>query len=227
MGFGTLFIGYFLILNLTYYGFTDVIAASVMLLGLYKLSTINKHFRYSAITTVAFLACSVIEFGIAAYEMFFKEIESTALISSIDAIRYLLIGILTVFMLIGICELAKEVGIDSIAKKSKRFIYLSAIIFGLWIILELPFTFIDPYTLILAYLFNIIATLAVVVINLTIIYSCYMKICMPGDEDVIKDKPSRFEFVNQYRARKAERAAEENAKRIAELKKKQEKKAEK
>ena len=29
MGFGILFIGYFLLLNLTYYSFTDVIAAAV------------------------------------------------------------------------------------------------------------------------------------------------------------------------------------------------------
>ena len=48
MGFGTLFFGYFLILNVTYYGFTDAIAAAVMLLGFYKLSTVNSYFKYAA-----------------------------------------------------------------------------------------------------------------------------------------------------------------------------------
>ena len=68
MGFGTLFIGYFLLLNLTYYGFTDVIAASVMLLGLYKLSPVNKYFRAAALSSGVFLAFSLGELGIAAID---------------------------------------------------------------------------------------------------------------------------------------------------------------
>ena len=63
MGFGTLFIGYFLLLNLTYYGFTDVIAASVMLLGLYKLSGVNKYFKAAAISSGALLVFSLGELG--------------------------------------------------------------------------------------------------------------------------------------------------------------------
>ena len=46
-----------------------------------------------------------------------------------------------------------------------------------------------------------------------------MKICMPGDEDIKKEKPSKFGFVNEYRARKAERdteAAKERARLIKE-----------
>ena len=62
MGFGILFIGYFLILNLTYYGLTDVIAAAVMLLGLYNLSGYNKYFKWAFIATSVFLALSLGEF---------------------------------------------------------------------------------------------------------------------------------------------------------------------
>ena len=66
MGFGTLFIGYFLLLNLTYYGFTDLIAAAVLLLGLYRLSRINKHFLAASVVAVLFLIFGFAEFGIAA-----------------------------------------------------------------------------------------------------------------------------------------------------------------
>ena len=54
-----------------------------------------------------------------------------------------------------------------------------------------------------------------------------MKICMPGDEDRSKDKPSRFAFVNEYRARKAEREAEDAKRRAEELKARAERKRKK
>ena len=75
-----------------------------------------------------------------------------------------------------------------------------------WIILEAPLSFINDYVLAVLSLVTIIATIALIISNLTVIYGCYMRICMPGDEN-LTDKPSRFEFVNEYRARKAERDA--------------------
>ena len=41
---------------------------------------------------------------------------------------------------------------------------------------------------------------------------------MPGNEDYTKDKPSRFTFVNEYRARKQERAKAEAKARLDKLK---------
>ena len=227
MGFGTLFIGYFLLLNLTYYGITDVIAASVMLLGLYKLSTVNKHFRYSAAICMGFLAFSIGELGISVYEMFFNQISSPILISCMSIIRSLVIGAMTVFMLLGIEDIAREVEIEKLSKKARALAYTSAIVYAMWIILELPISFISNYILAVISLITIIATLAVIVINLSAVYACYMKICMPGDEDVMRDKPSRFAFVNRYRERKAERDEEERARRIEELKKKNQQKGKK
>ena len=61
MGFGTLFIGYFLILNITYYSFTDIIAALIMLLGLYKLSTVNKHFKLGTYSCIGFSCFALVE----------------------------------------------------------------------------------------------------------------------------------------------------------------------
>lgn len=227
MGFGILFIGYFLLLNLTYYSITDVIAAAVMLLGLYKLCSINRYFKTSAVCVGIFLAFSIGEIGIAFYEMFVKKIGSPLLVSYMSITRCLIIGIITVMMLKAMSEVAKEVGISDISKKCNRMIYVSFITYSLWILLEFPIPFINDYVLAIASLITIIATIVLTIINLTIIYGCYMKICMPGDENVMKDKPSRFAFVNEYRARKAEQAKRENEERIENLKKKLEKKGKK
>ncbi len=219
MGFGTLFIGYFLLLNLTYYGFTDVIAAAVMLLGLYKLAPVNKYFGASAIAAGVFLAFSLGEFGIAVYEMFFRPIGSTLLVSLMSVIRCMAVGLLTVMMLKGIEEVSREVEIENLPVKASRLAIATAVAYSLWIALEAPLSFINDYVLAVLALITMLATIAIIIVNLTVIYSCYMRICMPGSEDISKEKPSRFAFVNEYRARKAERD-EETARQRAELLKK-------
>ncbi len=219
MGFGTLFIGYFLLLNLTYYGFTDVIAASVMLLGLYKLSGVNKYFKAAAISSGALLVFSLGELGVAVYEMFIGAINSPALVSVMCIVRCLIIGALTVLILKGIKDVSREVDIENLPAKASRLTVATVVTYALWIILEAPLSFIDDYVLAVLSLVTILATLALIIINLTLIYTCYMKICMPGDEDITRDKPSRFAFVNEYRAKKAEREEELARERAERMKK--------
>ena len=222
MGFGTLFIGYFLLLNLTYYTLTDVIAAAVMLLGLYKLSPVNKYFRFCAISCAVFLAFSLGEFGIGIYEMFMKPISSPALISAMSIIRSVIICALTLFMLKGVELVAKEVEVENLPKKALRAFVATAIIYAMWIILEVPV--IDSYALAVISVMTILATIVLLIINLSVIYSCYMRICMPSDLAPSKQKPSRFGFVNEYRARKEERekeAAKQRARLLNETKERQ------
>ena len=217
MGFGTLFIGYFLLLNLTYYGFTDVIAAAVMLLGLYNLSKVNKNFFAAMIASIVFLAFSFGEFGIATYEIFFSKISSPALVSFMSIMRSLTVGTLTVLMLQGIKDVAKEVDIADLPTKASRLTIITSVTYTAWIILEAPLSFMDNYVLGVISLLTILATIALLIVNLTVIYSCYMRICMPGNEK-LSDKPSKFAFVNEYRARKAERDKETAEKRLKQLK---------
>ena len=73
-------------------------------------------------------------------------------------------------------------------------------------------------------LITILATIALIIVNLSVIYTAYMRICMPGDENIDKDKPSKFAFVNEYRARKAERERETAEKRAKLMKERAEKK---
>ena len=223
MGFGTLFIGYFLLLNLTYYGFTDLIAAAVMLLGLYKLSTVNRYFKISAITAAIFLAFSLWEFGIAAYEMLIRSIGSSTLISVMSVMRCMAIGTLTVTMLKGIEAVAKEVDLEDMPAKASRLAVIAAVLYSLWIMLEAPLTFLGSYVPAVLSLIVMLATIALIIVNLSVIYGCYMRICMPGDENITEDKPSRFAFVNEYRARKMEREAELAQQRAKAMKERAEK----
>ena len=214
MGFGTLFIGYFLLLNLAYYGFTDLIAAAVMLLGLYRLSRVNKYFFESMVASAIFLAFSIGEFGIATYEMFMKPINSAALISAMSIVRCVIIGMLTLLMLKGIEAVAKEVDVEDLPTKASRLAIITAVTYTAWIVLEAPMSFINDYVLAVLSLITILATFALLIVNLSVIYTCYMRICMPGDENIGEDKPSKFAFVNEYRARKAERDKEAHDRRV-------------
>ena len=219
MGFGTLFIGYALLLSIAYNGLTDIIAAAVMLLGLYKLSTINKYFKLASIAASVFLLFSLGELGIWTYEMFFRRIDEPIFISAISIIRCAIVGTMTVLMLKGIETVAREVELSETQKKAARLSIANAVFYTVWIVFELPLTFIGETTLARIYAVIILLSIALIVANLVIIYSCYMRICMPGDEDITRDKPSRFGFVNEYRARKAERereAAEERARLLKE-----------
>ena len=227
MGFGTLFIGYFLLLNLTYYSVTDVIAAAVMLLGLYKLSSVNAYFKAAAISASVFLAFSLGEFVIFAYGLFFSSIETAILVSCMSMVRALLIGAMTVIMLCAISEVATEVSLEDVSQKAKKLAVISFATYLLRIVLEMPIDFIGSYILAVASLIIMLLTIALVIANLTVIYTCYMKICMPGDEDIMKDKPSRFAFVNEYRERRAERAAKEAEERLRRLEEKRKKRGDK
>ena len=223
MGFGTLFIGYFLLLNLTYYGFTDLIAAAIMLLGLYKLSSVNRSFKLAAISSGVFLAFSLGEFGIATYELFTARIDSAVLVSVMSIMRCLVIGVFTLLMLRGIEEVAREVDVEELPARAARMTKVTAVVYSAWIILEAPLSFINDYVLAVISLLTILATIALLIANLTVIYGCYMRICMPADE-TLKDKPSRFGFVNEYRARKAERDSAAMEERMKAMKKHSQKK---
>ena len=62
MGFGTLFIGVFLLLNLSFFGFTDLLSGVVMLMAFYKLRGINRYFKAAIIPTGVFCAVGLTEF---------------------------------------------------------------------------------------------------------------------------------------------------------------------
>ena len=221
MGFGTLFIGYFLLLNIVYYSITDVICASVMLLGLYSLYKINRFFKLSAYLCAGFCAFSIVELYFGLKDMFFGVSTSATLISVFSAIRFLLVGTLTVAILLAIREVSIEVELEEMPLKCMSRVILSSVIFGFGLLLETPLLhFLGVRTLYVLSALTVLAELFIVAMNLTVIYGAYMRICMPkdnlprGNGEV---KKSRFGFINQYRERKAEKEREEAEYRLGKL----------
>ena len=228
MGFGILFIGYFLLLNFPYHAYTDAIAAALIMYGLYKLSKINDGFRFSFCSSIGFTAIGAFELCVAAFGMF-TEIDSTSPIIFLPSIfRYLIIAVLSFLMLRGIIEVAEEVGLSEIAIKAKMRSYLTVGVYSLSIFLqsELLANIIDHKILVSLYAFTILAMLVVIIMTLCSIYSCYMRICMPEDLEM-EEKPSKFGFVNDFKQREEEKSREFAEYKLKKMQAKSKKKGEK
>ncbi len=200
MGFGTLLIGYFFIINPVYFQYTDIIGALVMLLGLYKLSAVNKSFYSGMITSIVFSLLSFAEIVLTVLDMF-NILEWTELaISYMGAVRYAIIFVLTLFILRGVYEISAEVDADELAKRAKASIPLSAIYIAA-AILEMPFLSKLPNTAIIILnwvVFIVLISIFIYVINvLLLLYRAYMQICMP-EELEREPKKSKFGFMNRY-----------------------------
>lgn len=184
MGFGILFIGYFFLVNPSYFQYTDIIGAAFMLLGLYRLSRINRSFRIAMITETLFFVFSAAEITLVIVEAFLTKNELAAVTSYIGALRYALILVLTVFILKGIIEVSAEVEANSLLSRAKTSLPLSAI-FGVAAILELPFLteLNKTASIVLGWIaFAVILSVVVYTVNvLIVIYRAYLGICMPSD----------------------------------------------
>ena len=225
MGFGTLFIGYFLLLNVTYYTFTDVIAALVMALGLFKLGAVNRQFKGAFYSSIAMAILGFIELVFQVYTMFIPNKDSL-LLSYTDIPRYLIIAMLTLFILMGIENVADEVGLFELARRARLSMPFSFGAFAILSILSIHAleVIIDLKVLSILSVIMLISAFIIIIINLITVYSAYMRICMPEDKDNdISDSVSKFEFVNKYREHTAEKQREYVEYKLSKLKQKNQK----
>ncbi len=208
MGFGILFIGYFLLLNIAYYFYTDAIAAVITMLALNKLSTVNRPFKQAMWVALGFSVFACCEFGFEILCEFSLIPYETAIHSAIAVLRYGILLALNVLMLSGMQEVSNEVGLAKISDKCRRLIYASAFIYTLDIILEISAlsSVIDVHILVTLSVAALLTTLVVTAMVLLEIYHCYMRICMPGQDE--RQSKSRFELVNKFRAHEEARSKE-------------------
>ena len=221
MGFGTLFIGYFLLLNIVKPGASDVIAGLVILLALERLSRINRKFGISRIFAIAFSVIGLFSFAAFFGSMFLPSIGALEAMLSpyIGAARFLCLCPMTVFILFGIEEVAREVELEKVPTRAKFLAYFGIFIRLLFAFCELPIAV--PAGL---YFAAIILEFVYVITLLFLIWNCYFMICMPEDVNGKKRKPSRFGFVNAYREREEAKEREMEEYRLSQFKKKQAKK---
>ena len=202
MGFGTLFFGYFLLLNITYFTFSDLLAALIMAMGLYKLWDVNSQFKSAFYVSIAFSAIGLVELVCGSVTMFYPLVSLDTVLDYAALLRCIVIAILTLFILRGIERVAAEVGLDELAKRAKTSMPASLILYLISAILSVPLNANETFMKVLAVssVLVLLATMIIVAVNLVTIYRAYMKICMPEDVDnEIEERPSRFEFINRHR----------------------------
>lgn len=225
MGFGTLFIGYFLLLNIAYFSFTDLIMGLLLLLACYRLLSVNQYFKSAALTLIPFSALALFELIQEIITMFSPNLANETLTGILGMIRYIFIACFTFLILMGIETVANEVELPKLTDKARKVKVLSLLTFAFCTLLEIPGldSIIDTKALSVIALILLILSFAVTVVALTAIYSAYMYICMPN-EVIKKDKLSRFGFVNKFREYESRKQREYAEYRLDSMKKKNQKK---
>ena len=181
MGFGTLFVGYFLLFNIPYFGMTDIIASTVMMLGLSKLQSVNKYFRLAYTISMVFAVYSLPELVFFALDLF-KIYSPDGLTAYLRIGQCIISAVLTFFILRGIYSVSSEVGLEKVPGRAKFMSYFSIFTYALWIISSIPkMAELLGSAVAIIYLSAIVALFLAVALNLTLIYSCHMRICMPDE----------------------------------------------
>lgn len=227
MGFGILFIGFFLLLNIPYHSYTDAISAVISLYALYKLSGVNLNFKRASYVAIGFSVFGFLEFLYSAIIVFVPTLDIPEVFTVVSVVRYAVVCLLSVMTFLGMRDVANEVGLRVIAIKCERVIYMSYPIYALSVISELLSFFDLPFT-VMQYIAVVIlvCNMALIIISLMVIYNCYMRICMPEDEDM-PERESKFGFVNAFRRHEDEKRREYAEYKLEKMKKKQQKQKEK
>ena len=225
MGFGTLFIGYFFLINVTHFFFTDIIAATVMLMGLYKLSKFNRGFYSSFIFCGIFSVFSLVSFITNTMTSFLDAKYLLPLTPYVNMTRHIIVFSITLSMLIGLYSVAREVEANRLALTAKISIPFS-LIFLLNAALELPaIVSLLGNSAVIFYGIDILALILLVAANLVTIYKAYMQICMPEDlEPKTKKSGGIFSKFTQYEEKKSREYAEYRINKSIEKAKKRKKK---
>ena len=211
MGFGWLFIGYFVSTLMVINLIGDLIRPigyAIMLYAFSKLKDYRYDFLYPLAVTFLMLLLALV-LAVESVFPFFPE-KATYTLGYIEMIgSFLFQGTLCW----AIRAIAKETGMDKISFAATRNFIFFAVYNLLYAIAHLPFACAGEYAKLMS-VPVLLLYFACLILNLILIFSCYAKICDVSDEDMPR-KPSRFAFVNQMRA-EAEARREEKEKIYAE-----------
>ena len=220
MGFGLLFIGYFMtyLMSVSYAGYLiRFVGYALMIYAFTKLYGYNRSFKLPLFASVLLLGVTgigcYVEVGEFLYEYLiidhFGITESFKL--AVSTVDDLLVFIFQGCLLYAIRDIAKETetkNLPYIAARNFAFICVYQLLLAVtW----LPFAFVDDYKRYFAMPIYLLY-FAWIILNLVLIFKCYANICDEGDVDMPLKK-SRFDFVNKIReetARREQKAADDS-----------------
>ena len=206
MGFGWLFIGYFVAMLMTFnpVGFAiRLIGYTMILVSALKLRRYQSAFGWVALGSCLMVGVSVgLAFADISEYLYQGMILDTKLVS--DFIREVLghvergaLLIFTVLLLLAIRKIALETEVRKISDNAVRNLMFVGFYYVVYVIGNLPFAWVKNLLTELG-IISLILYFAWIILNLILIYSCYANICDEGDVEMER-KPSRFAFVNQFR----------------------------
>ena len=207
MGFGLLFIGYFIatLMSIHIYGsYVSLVGYGIVFIASTKLSKYNNSFRLLEIGAILmFLVYGLISAADIGSFLYDEMLISTKIFgdSFIDIMGKVEMAVSFMFvsaMLFAIRSIAKETEVPKIVYSSSRNFVFLVVFYVLYLIGYLPFAFTAEYVAAFGG-FVTALNFVIIVLNLVMIFSCYMRICDENDVDMAQ-RPSRFAFVNKYRA---------------------------
>ena len=193
MGFGYVFLGCLLTVNIPYHNFTDVFAVALILFGLSTLAPYARGFSLAFKAGLPLLGVSFIGFFLAIFSLFGIIAFPAWLSPSLSAVGFVCKFFFFWLFFMGVDEVAKETDIPKLRAHAMRSRFLTPIICFAGLLLEVGVfgtqsVFLKYY--LLGYLlFGVIYAL----LNCKTVYECYMLICFEGDESM-DEMPSRFSF---------------------------------
>ena len=134
---------------------------------------------FKGVALFHFAHCKLVLFALDLFDIY----ENGDVTSYIRVGQCVIVCILTVLILLGIENVAKEVGLPKLGGRAKLMAYASFFVYLLWLLACEPHVtaFLGKGAFIL-YPVSIVALFLLVAINLILIYSCYMRICMPEEK---------------------------------------------
>ena len=195
MGFGTLLIGYLFSLNfVSKQGIFFGISSLIMLYAMTRLYTYNHGFRYAFYTAIPMSIVAVLSFVMEVLSLFCQG-RNIALTWCLT-VHPIFMAFFTYYILTGIIEMAKEVGIIQIMQRATVQRFLGFIFYVPFIFLNFSNSNVSDSVvyfrfIVITYIILSACGIIYMLMNAKLIFSCYMWICMPKDVDM--EKKSRKE----------------------------------
>lgn len=199
MGFGILFIGYIFMSLFSLNPFGDIaqlLGFSIILFALFKLSPYAKNFKIAKYVTVPLVLACAFSSVTTIIQKLGVEISLGIGFEQIFSLAFaVLFFIFHLFLLFGIREIAKFTELPKISEKAIRNFIVGAFYFVLTFAGSLDTPFKEDFAKYFG-MPTLVIGLIWYALNIVLIYSAYMWICLEGDEDMER-KRSKFEFVNK------------------------------
>ena len=234
MGFGWLFIGYFMatLMSINSFGFLFwLVGYAIVLIAARKLMAYHTDFRYLCWgSMLMLLVCTVSTASAVTTFLYDQMILDTRIFSEcvdvvIGIVKMVCDLVFHMSLFLPIRAIAKETEVEKISIATVRNAIFLIVFELLYIVTSLPIPALASFSA----SFRAVSVLGYVIcliLNVILIGSCYARICDPSDLDMTP-KPSRFAFVNRMRAESEERRAKKEAEFAARARERQERKREK